>query len=154
MVKISNVTQEKQWRKKLNVKSMGNGGLPTCMGKEIKDKYNFWHFLIFHQDTELYKFILWRHIIFTIDCLLALTDRNIILAKTEKGIMVRPGETTASTWTCPELLFGRDAFSSGFRLWLHNGITWGIFKKTWPGPTPNIQSYLMWTSVFFLNLCR
>lgn len=41
MVKIPNVTQEKQWREKSNVKSMGNGGTPTLMQKEIKDKYSF-----------------------------------------------------------------------------------------------------------------
>lgn len=41
MVKIPNVTQEKQWREKLNVQSMGNGGMPARMETEIKDIYNF-----------------------------------------------------------------------------------------------------------------
>lgn len=41
MVKIPNVTQEKQWREKLNVHSMGNGEMPARMETEIKDIYNF-----------------------------------------------------------------------------------------------------------------
>lgn len=110
MVKIPNVTQEKQWREKLNVKSMGSGGMPTLMEKEIKDKIQFLTFSYFSsgQPKNYTNSLSQRHWI-SIDCLGTFADRNIHLGSTENGVMVQPRDATLGTWTIHRLLLSRDA---------------------------------------------
>ena len=52
MVKIPVSPEKKSEEKNWMLSHRGNGGMPTRMEKEIKDKHNFYHLLISHQDSK------------------------------------------------------------------------------------------------------
>lgn len=141
---------------------MGNGGMPTLMEKEIKDKIQFLTFSYFSsgQPENFTNLWSWRHWIFTIDCLGTLADRNMHFCSTEKDVLYNQ-ERLLRCMDHPQAV----SYQTRFKVrgsWMKSGKSGELKKKKcqYLGPKPrdfdliDLGNKILFIYLFFKLLPR